>query len=231
MWRPRPTASPPKRSSRNNPTQIHLVATPIGNLKDITLRALEVLGSADVILCEDTRVTKKLLAFHGIVHKELWRLNERFLPIERLTGKKIALVTDSGTPGISDPGARLLNYLLDRAPGEFQVIPVPGPSASVAAASASGLAANGFCFLGFLPRSKTKMLRELERSLATGLAVVFYESPHRIMETMTAISQNWPGAKTVLCRELTKMYEEILRGRPEKILEELSRKDRLLGEF
>lgn len=205
------------------------------------MRALDALRWADAILCEDTRVTRKLLAAHGIGAKELIRLNERSEKsleyiLNRLQGKNAALVSDSGTPGISDPGRRLIQFLVSHlSPKPYclspRIIPIPGPSACTALLSVSGLGRDGFIFLGFLPRSKGKIRRELSGALATQRAVVFHESPFRILNTLKIIAANWPQVRLAIGRELTKEFEEILRGDPGSLAENLGRRDKILGEL
>lgn len=212
------------------PSQVFVVATPIGNLEDITLRALNCLKEAEVILCEDTRVTHKLLSRHKIEGKWLLSLKEwnawslRSL-LELTAGKKAVLVSDSGTPAVSDPGAKFIEAC------KCPVIPIPGPSSAIAAISVSGLGQDGFVFLGFLHKSQGKMKREIKESLALDKAVVFFESPYRILTTLEAVSEIAPNVRCVLCRELTKIHEEILRGTPGEILAKLKSRDKILGEF
>lgn len=199
------------------PGQLTIVATPIGNLSDITLRALEALKSADAILCEDTRVTSKLLARYEIQkplltyqHHSSERQVE--LILERLRrGERLALATDSGTPGISDPGGKLVAAVREQLP-EVKIEPIPGPSAVAAALSVSGLPADEFVFLGFIPHKKgrNKLFDEIAANERT---VVFYESPHRIQKTMSQLVERChPNRRIVVCRELTKMFETIYAG-------------------
>jgi 16S rRNA (cytidine1402-2'-O)-methyltransferase len=194
---------------------LYVVATPIGNVTDITLRALHVLLIADVIACEDTRKTGALLARFGLdkpmvaAHQH----NEREVAeklVERLArGERVALVSDAGTPAVSDPGARIVDAV--RAAG-LRVLPIPGASAAVAALSASGLVNDRFYFVGFLPakaKGRETELAALKRIAAT---LVFYEAPHRIIDCVTALAAAFePGRQVVFARELTKMFEEIHR--------------------
>jgi len=214
--------------------QVFVIATPIGNLQDITLRALETLKTANVIVCEDTRVTHKLLSFHQIPSKPLIRLKENPNWVrafaERNAASNVALVTDGGTPVISDPGSRFIAMLLQEFP-TARIIPIPGPSAVIAALSISGLATKGFTFLGFLGRSESKIVKEISRALESKMAVVFYESPHRLLTTIAIIAKHFPQTQVVACRELTKIYEEALRGKPQDVLAQLSSKKEILGEI
>lgn len=197
---------------------LYIVATPIGNLKDITFRALETLRDADLILAEDTRVAKKLLNHYGI-KTLVRRYDEHVGPktyddvAEALeTGKSVALVSDAGTPGISDPGPRLVEFLKSRIP-DLKIIPVPGSSAVTAALSASGVSADRFVFFGYPPHKKGRQkffgeLRELKVR-----PVVIYESPHRIQKAFGNLAEVFGEEKEiVVARELTKIFEEIWRG-------------------
>lgn len=195
---------------------LYLVATPVGNLEDITYRAVRVLKEADVIAAEDTRHTKKLL-FHLAISKPLisfYREKEK-AATERVIdllaeGKKIALVSDAGTPGISDPGSLLVKRAVEEG---FLVIPVPGASALLPALAASGLSTERFVFEGFLPRKK-KELRELLKSLRNERrTIVIYESPHRLIDTLQELKESLgAGRKMVIAREITKVHEEFWRG-------------------
>jgi 16S rRNA (cytidine1402-2'-O)-methyltransferase len=195
---------------------LYVVATPIGNLGDLTLRAIETLRGVDRVLAEDTRRTLGLLSHLGIAGKPLDRLDAHAPKeaIERAlgrleSGESLALVTDAGTPLVSDPGAVLV-----RAAGErgLRVVPVPGASAVLAAACASGLVAGAFRFMGFLPRSGPARREALERVAATREPVVLFESPERTAETLRALAEIAPGRDAVVARELTKVHEEIVRG-------------------
>jgi len=194
---------------------LYVVATPIGNLRDITLRALDVLGQADVIMAEDTRVTGVLIAHHGI-RAQLLSLNEhnerrRATEIIKMlgAGKSVALVSDAGTPAISDPGAALVRAVRDAG---FAVVPVPGPSAVTAALSASGLEASPWLFVGFLPAAPTARRSALEPLAGLPFALVFYEAPHRIQATLAALAATLGAAReVVIARELTKRFESIHR--------------------
>src|SRR3989304_4115838 len=218
---------------------LYIVATPIGNLEDITLRAIRVMGEVDIILAEDTRVAKKLLSSlnakwqiknaklvsyhqHSGEGKKLEILN--YL----LDGKNIALVSDAGTPGISDPGNELIDFLLSYKP-DLKIIPIPGASAITAALSVSGFRADKFLFLGFWPKKKVKRLIELIR--LTKMSFVFYESPFRILRTLETLEKAFGSDLRVFVgRELTKMHETVYRGRIRKVKEKLS-KEKIKGEM
>jgi 16S rRNA (cytidine1402-2'-O)-methyltransferase len=196
---------------------LYVVATPIGNLEDVTLRALRVLREADLIACEDTRRTRALLS-HFDIHTPV---TSYFAHSKRETGERllralqdgraVALVTDAGTPGISDPGFRLVREA--RAAG-IPVVPIPGPSAAVAALSAAGIPADRFVFDGFLPVKPGRRRKRLRDLRALGMTVVCYESPHRILATLEAIGQVWGDVPLIMARELTKQFEEIVEGAP-----------------
>jgi len=215
---------------------LYIVATPIGNLEDITLRALRILREVDFILCEDTRVTKKLLIKHKITTPVISYHQHSAMPkidkiIELLQqGKNLALVTDAGTPGISDPGNELIAKIMETAPVE--IIPVPGPSAIPAALSIAGLPADNFLFLGFLPHKKGRQTI-MKKVIAAEITVVVYESCHRVIKFLQELIDNGGGnLKVVVCRELTKMFESVYRGTPGEILVILqSNKNNLKGEF
>jgi 16S rRNA (cytidine1402-2'-O)-methyltransferase len=206
---------------------LFVVATPIGNLEDISLRALRVLKEADVIACEDTRQTSKLLAHYEIrkrlvsyhEHNELTCAPELVIELEQ--GAKVALVSDAGTPAISDPGYRLVHLALRHG---IQVVPIPGASAFVAALVASGMPAEEFIFEGFLPSRPTqrrKMLRELSAEPRT---LVFYEAPHRLQDTLEDALEILGNRPAVIAREVTKVYEEFLRGHVEDLLDTVRKK-------
>jgi len=217
---------------------LYLVATPIGNLEDITLRALRVLKSVDRIACEDTRQTQKLLNYFGITtpmvslheHNEAGRTSE--LIADLLGGDRIAVVSDAGTPGISDPGMYLTKAAIA---AEIPVFPVPGANAALSALVASGLETERFLFLGFLPPKTSARRSDLEK-LKAGLneptTLIFYEAPHRILETLTDVDRVWgPSCRVVVARELTKLHEEILRGVAHEVREQLAARERVRGEI
>jgi 16S rRNA (cytidine1402-2'-O)-methyltransferase len=199
------------------PGTLYVVATPIGNLEDITLRALRVLKEVGLVACEDTRRTRTLLAHFGIhvpvtsyfEHNKLAK-GPAILKTLR-EGRSVALVTDAGTPGISDPGFLLVREA--RAAG-IPVVPVPGPSAVVTALSAAGIPADSFVFDGFLPVKPGKRIHRLEALRDLEMTIVCYESPHRILATLEAVGQVFGEVEIVAARELTKQFEEIVRGTP-----------------
>lgn len=196
---------------------LYVVATPIGNLEDLTLRALRVLKEVDLVACEDTRRTRGLLTHYGIhvpvtsyfEHNKI-RKGETILRALQ-DGKSVALVTDAGTPGISDPGFLLVRQARDAA---VPVVPVPGPSAVVTALSAAGVPADRFVFDGFLPVKPGRRLHRLEALRALEITVVCYESPHRLLATLEAIGQVFGPVELVVARELTKQFEELVQGTP-----------------
>jgi 16S rRNA (cytidine1402-2'-O)-methyltransferase len=215
------------------PATLHLVATPIGNLEDITLRALRTLRECDVVAAEDTRRTGQLLRHFGIVKPLLscFQFNEARRSeelLERLRrGQTVALVTDAGSPGISDPGERVVRAAL--AAG-FRVEAIPGPCALVAALTSSGLPAGEFHFLGFLPHKSGQRRRELERLKTLSATLVLYESPYRVEKLLAELSEVMPDRTVVLSRELTKKFEEHLRGTPAELMQRLKGRS-LKGEF
>lgn len=218
-------------------SKFFVVATPIGNMGDITLRAIETLKNVDVILCEDTRETKKILSKFAInkptmsyhAQSKLSKTDKIFALLEE--GKDLALVSDAGTPGISDPGAMLVSQIKEHLSDSVDVIPVPGPSAVITALSASGLPTHEFTFLGFLPHKKGRetLFKEIAASERT---MVFYESPHRILKTLESLIKFCPNKKVCIARELTKIYEEFKTGTPTEVLEYLEKnKEKQRGEF
>jgi 16S rRNA (cytidine1402-2'-O)-methyltransferase len=217
---------------------LYLVATPIGNLEDITLRALRVLKSADRIACEDTRQTQKLLNYYGIAtptvsmheHNEAERAVEL---IESLrAGERVAVVSDAGMPGISDPGTHLTQAAI--AAG-VAVYPVPGANAALNGLVASGLDTQRFLFEGFLPakaNARQARLQALRASLSEPLTLVLYEAPHRILETLSDVAVVFGAScRVVVARELTKLHEEFLRGSADEVLAALKERDRIRGEM
>ena len=214
---------------------LYLVATPIGNLEDITLRAVRVLKEADQIACEDTRQTQKLLNHYGIStrtvsyheHNELTRAPELVLDLEG--GARIALVTDAGMPGISDPGFRLISLAIRH---HISVMPIPGASAFLAALVASGLPTDSFRFSGFLPRKSGQRRQMLESIKASPRTQVFYEAPHRVKEAVEDVVEVLgPERQLVIAREVTKIHEEFLRGRASEILGILNARGDIKGEI
>ncbi|MGA7696538.1 MAG: 16S rRNA (cytidine(1402)-2'-O)-methyltransferase [Candidatus Sulfotelmatobacter sp.] len=214
---------------------LYLVATPIGNLEDITLRAVRVLKEVDQIACEDTRQTQKLLNHYGITtrtvsyheHNEMTRAAE--LVKEMQEGASVALVTDAGMPGISDPGYRLISLAIRH---HVPVVPIPGASAFLAALVASGLPTDSFRFSGFLPAKRGERRAVLEAIQTSPRTQVFYEAPHRIVEALSdvveVLGQN---RHVVIAREVTKLHEEFLRGRAGEVLETLKSRDGVKGEI
>ena len=206
--------------------KLYIVSTPIGNLKDITLRALEILNKVDFIACEDTRVTSKLLNRFDI-KKELTSLNainenKKATKIcdRILMGEYCALVSDAGTPSISDPGVRLVSLAIKK---NLYVVPIPGITALITALSISGLPTNSFVFEGFLPQKKgrqkkLKLLAEEERT------IIIYESTYRIEKLLNELNEYMPSRTIAVCRELTKKFEEVWKGKPGEILESLNEK-------
>lgn len=215
------------------PSTLYLVATPIGNLEDMTLRGVRVLRECDVVAAEDTRRTGQLLKHFGISKPLLsyFQFNEARRSeeiIERLRrGEKVALVTDAGSPGISDPGERVVKAAL--AAG-LRVEPVPGACALVAGLTASGLPTDEFHFIGFLPHKSGQRRNKLESLSGVSGTLVFYESPYRIEKLLGELSEGFRDRPVVLARELTKKFEEFLRGTPAELLE-VARKRSLKGEF
>ncbi len=214
---------------------LYLVATPIGNLEDITLRALRVLKEVDVIACEDTRQTQKLLNHYAIAtrttsyheHNEMTRSAE--LVKEMQEGASVALVTDAGMPGISDPGYRLIALAIrHRVP----VVPVPGASAFLAALVASGLPTDSFRFSGFLPAKRGERRAALEAIKSSPRTQVFYEAPHRVVESLEDVCEVLgPQRNVVVAREVTKLHEEFLRGRAGEVLQNLKARETVKGEI
>lgn len=211
---------------------LYICPTPIGNLKDITLRALEVLGRVELVACEDTRRTRVLLEHHGIKarllsfheHNEEQRI-QMLLPLLR-EGKDVAVVSDAGMPGLSDPGFTLVRAC---AAEGIPVTVLPGPSAVSTALVLSGIPADRFAFVGFLARSKAKLIDQLARFEGTGAALVAFESPRRIRASLAVISERWPDRYLAVCRELTKLHEEVIRGTAREVLEQLA--DPVRGEI
>jgi 16S rRNA (cytidine1402-2'-O)-methyltransferase len=214
---------------------LYVVATPIGNLEDITLRALRVLKEVDLIACEDTRHTQKLLNHYAIAtrtisyheHNEMTRAPELVLELER--GARVALVTDAGMPGISDPGFHLISLAIRH---HMPVVPVPGPAAFLAALVASGLPTDSFRFSGFLPPKRGQRRRILESIKDSPRTQVFYEAPHRVVKTLSDVVEVLGKERhIVIAREVTKLHEEFLRGRADEVLETLNALGKIKGEI
>ncbi len=212
---------------------LYVVSTPIGNLDDITLRALETLRHVDLIAAEDTRRTRKLLSRFDI-HTPLVSYFEQneFKRVDKLlfhlkVGKDIALVSDAGTPGISDPGYRLIQEAVER---DFPVIPIPGPSAAIAALSVAGLPTDSFTFVGFLPKKGGKRRRLLDKIADSSWTSILYESPHRLMGTLEELLTACGDRQIVVTRELTKAFEEVIRGAISEVIDILKGR-RIKGEI
>lgn len=221
-------------AERINPGTLYVVATPIGNLEDITYRAVRVLKETDLIACEDTRHTAKLLHHYGVnkptisyhEHNEAARAEELVTKLEQ--GLNIAQVSDAGMPGISDPGYRVIKLAIERG---IQVVPIPGASAMVAALAASGLPTDSFQFLGFLPAKSGQRRTLLETLRQAQHTTVVYEAPHRIAETLKDIVELLGEQRpVVLARELTKVHEEFIRGSAEEVLRRVQEQE-LKGEM
>ncbi len=214
---------------------LYLVGTPIGNLEDITLRAVRVLKEADIIACEDTRQTQKLLSHYGIhtrttsyhEHNEMTKAPELVVELEQ--GSRIALVTDAGMPGISDPGFRLISLAIRH---HIPVVPIPGASAFLSALVASGLPTDSFRFSGFLPAKIGQRRQVLESIRDSPRTQIFYEAPHRIKEALQDVVDTLgPDRHVVIAREVTKIHEEFLRGRSRDVLDTLNSRGDIKGEI
>lgn len=219
-------------------SNLYIVATPIGNLKDITLRALEILGGVDLIICEDTRVTKKLLDHYEIkkptisyhAHSRISKIDEI---IDKLRGGlNIAMVSDAGTPSISDPGSFLITKAGEALGKDLKIIPIPGPSALTSALSATGFGDSSFLFLGFLPHKKGRetLFNEIAKTERT---VVFYESPHRLIKSLESLKKVIiPVRKVAVAKEISKVFEEIMIGTIDEVIAFFEdNKDKIRGEF
>src|SRR5271170_3248117 len=213
---------------------LYVVSTPIGNLEDITLRALRVLREADLIACEDTRQTRKLLDHYAISkpsvsyhdHNEIARSAELSEKLE--SGANIALVSDAGTPLISDPGYRLVEAAT--AAG-IAVVPIPGPSATMAALAASGLPTDSFRFCGFLPPKSTQRRKLIEGLKGETATLIFYEAPHRVLDALDDVAAVMGGRRVVVGREITKLHEEFLRGTAAEVRARLADRPVVRGEI
>lgn len=212
---------------------LYIVATPIGNLEDITLRALRVLKEVDVILCEDTRVTGILLKYYEIDRPTLSyhqhsNDNRKFEILKMLIdGKNLALVTDAGTPGISDPGNELIDFILLSEPS-ITIVPIPGASALTTALSAGGIRADKFIFLGFLP--KKKKLKLYKWLIESKITFVFYDSPNRVVKSLNELKEHFGDVNVFVGREMTKMHETAYRGSISKVIADLEKTSNK-GEF
>lgn len=226
---------------------LYIVATPIGNLEDLSFRALRILKGVDLILCEDTRVTRKLLDHYQIKTPTLsYHQHSKLQKIDYIInllkeGKNLALVSDAGTPGISDPGAQLISYIVDQfislkteklknwQTEKLKITPVPGPSAVTTAASISGFLMDKFLFLGF-PPAKKKRKKFFQEIVNSKYPIIFYESPYRIIKTLKELSSLIKNREIVVYRELTKKFETIYRGKIEEVIKEIE-KNVIKGEF
>lgn len=216
------------------PAKLYVVPTPIGNLEDMTYRAVRILGEVDLIACEDTRQTHKLLEHYGIAkptisyheHNESERAAE--LTSRLLSGTSIALVTDAGTPLVSDPGYRLVHAAVKCG---IAVEPLPGASAALTALAASGLPTDSFRFGGFLPSKPGQRAKLLESLAGEHATLIFYEAPHRILEALEAIEEALGPRPVVVAREITKLHEEFLRGTAAEIRAQLAARDAVKGEM
>ncbi|OGD66989.1 16S rRNA (cytidine(1402)-2'-O)-methyltransferase [Candidatus Campbellbacteria bacterium RIFOXYC2_FULL_35_25] len=204
-------------------SKFYIIGTPIGNLEDMTFRAVRILKEVDLVLCEDTRVTKKLLDKYEIKTPTLsYHQHSKISKIEKIfdlmkEGKNLALVSDAGTPTISDPGSVLVSKIRGEFGNDVEVLVVPGPSALISALSGSGFTADQFLFLGFLPHKKGRetLFKEIAETKRT---VAFYESPHRIIKTLNSLNEFVGDRKIMIARELTKIYEEIVSGTAGELL-------------
>src|SRR3989344_2369695 len=222
----------------------YVIATPIGNMEDISLRSIRILKEVDIILCEDTRVTKKILNKYDIhtntmsYHSQSGEAKVEIILEKIGEGKNIALVTDAGTPGISDPGSMLVSTIREKykdeiKSGDLKIIGIPGPSALTGALSIAGVPSHEFIFLGFMPHKKGRetLFKEIQLSERT---IVFYESPHRIMKTLESLKEylGETNKKVTIVRELTKIYEEVVQGSAEEVFSIFSfNKEKQRGEF
>lgn len=213
---------------------LYIVATPIGNLSDISYRAVEVLRGADYIACEDTRHSRKLLDHYGInrpllsyhEHNEAGRTADLLERVQN--GSNIALISDAGTPLISDPGYRLVQQA---AAAGLTVVPVPGASALLTALSASGLATDSFFFGGFLPPKENARRKVLEAAASLDCTLIFYEAPHRVVEMLADVEMILGDREVVVARELTKLHEEFVRGRVHEVQAQFAGREAVKGEF
>jgi 16S rRNA (cytidine1402-2'-O)-methyltransferase len=225
--------SPPKKNSAINPGVLYVVATPLGNRDDITLRALNILRDVDLIAAEDTRKTGGFLTLHAVKnnlisyheHNEAERTPTLIAKLQQ--GVSIALVSNAGTPTVSDPGYRLIAAALDN---RLDVVPIPGVSAATAALSVAGLPTDTFLFAGFLARKKTKRVQQLKELASQPRTLIFYESPRRILTLLNEAIAVMGDRRGVLAREMTKLYEEFIRGRISEIAKRLAARADIKGE-
>ncbi|MGI9533788.1 MAG: 16S rRNA (cytidine(1402)-2'-O)-methyltransferase [Thermodesulfobacteriota bacterium] len=216
------------------PGNLYIVSTPIGNLSDITFRAIEILKYADIIACEDTRHTKKVLNHYNIKasttsyheHNEDSK-SERLLK-ELLKGKNIALVTDAGTPCISDPGFKIVSHAIKNG---VKVVTVPGASSVISSLTLSGLPTNSFSFYGFVPRTKKHIFSLIDNIKILKTTLIFFESPNRIIKTLNYFLDGLGNRNAAVCRELTKLHEEVIHGTLEEIIKKMEIKESIKGEI
>jgi 16S rRNA (cytidine1402-2'-O)-methyltransferase len=213
---------------------LYIVATPIGNLDDITLRAIEILKTCDFIMAENPGYSQRLLQHIGAWPKEIVQFaehneKETVKDLTRKLSKQTGcLITDAGTPGISDPGFRLVR---ECAAQRLQVVPLPGANAAIVALCASGLPTDRFLFLGFLQKTASKTLEALQAAVQAEATAIFYDSPERILKTLSLIANSYPISRVVAARELTKIHEEFIRGTPMEVSDELKKHPSIKGEF
>lgn len=213
---------------------LYIVATPIGNLDDITLRALDVLKSVDIVAAEDTRHTSRMLSHFNIDARRLISCHEHneaertASMLEKLkAGQSVALVSNAGTPTVSDPGYRIVTAAIEN---RVPVIPIPGVSAATTAISAAGMPSDRFCFIGFVPKKKGRRDQLLQEFSARRETLIFYESPNRLLDLLGAVHAQMGDRRVVVARELTKVHEEFLRGTITELMDMLSRRERIKGE-
>ena len=226
---------PTETSSQIIAAGLYIVATPIGNLRDITIRALDILKAADLIACEDTRVSGKLLSYYGINSKTT-SYNEHnsdnkkleFIISQLLEGKKVALISDAGTPLISDPGYRLVR---EAARLGINIIPIPGASSAISALSVSGLATDRFMFLGFLPAKSSAREKAIKEIATIKATLIIFESVHRLNDSLAHLAEYLGEREAVVAREITKLHEEIKRGTLNELALYFKQKQSLKGEF
>jgi 16S rRNA (cytidine1402-2'-O)-methyltransferase len=210
---------------------LYIVATPLGNLGDISERAMRTLAEVNLIIAENPAYTRKLVEGAGKKYIQLADHNEATaLPkiLKELAQQDAVLVSDAGTPGISDPGFKLVREAIAAS---IKVSPIPGPSAAIAALCAAGLPTDKFLFLGFVPKTEVKLVRELEGAEAAGATAVFYESPQRVVKSVGYVATKWPMAKVCVARELTKIHEEFVRGTATEVLKDLKSRASIKGEI
>ena len=222
-----------KQQHREKTGDLYVVTTPIGNMEDITIRALKTLGQVDLVAAEDTRHTGRLLAYHDIknnlisYHEHNEHMRTPVLIHHLKTGSSVALVTNAGTPAVSDPGYRLVKEAIAN---QIRVVPIPGVSAVITAISAAGLPTDAFIFAGFPARKKSKRIEQLKALADENRTLIFYESPGRILSFMEEIMNVMGNRYCVLCREMTKLYEEFLRGVLSEIMDTLRQRPAVKGE-